>query len=147
VVGVARVRVYRLSGCMEYRAYLLSLCRVSFGMCLSHSLVNLRLRLHSCDVFILYRTPMEVLKSKLMINSPSPTTQPKQTPNKLWNFTNNRTLHLAKSILEREGWRGFMKGYWISLGVFAPYSFVYDSTPSLYFLLQCMLMGCIVWIV
>ncbi|KAJ3091070.1 hypothetical protein HK102_001796 [Quaeritorhiza haematococci] len=57
-------------------------------------------------------TPMEVLKNKLQVA-----------------VTNNTTtFQLAKSIYRNEGLRGFFRGYWLSLGVFIPYTVVYFVT-------------------
>ncbi|KAI9343756.1 mitochondrial carrier domain-containing protein [Zopfochytrium polystomum] len=61
----------------------------------------------------LFWTPMEVLKSKLQVGVTTPESQ------------NPSTLDLARRIWRTSGLLGFMRGYWITIGVFVPYSVTY----------------------
>ncbi|KAJ3116625.1 hypothetical protein HDU96_009180 [Phlyctochytrium bullatum] len=64
-------------------------------------------------------TPMEILKSKLQVRVDSqgnPTGVP------------TSALSLARDIYRNDGFRGFFKGYWISLAVFVPYTVIYFIT-------------------
>lgn len=53
------------------------------------------------------RTPMEVMKNKLQSGKALKT---------------KTAFSLARKIHEKEGYRGFFRGYWIGLAVFAPYT-------------------------
>ncbi|KAG0009561.1 hypothetical protein BGZ81_003313 [Podila clonocystis] len=73
----------------------------------------------------LFWTPMEVLKQKQQIETTGSRTasstsqlQPVRT----------KTLDLAKMIYRREGLAGFYRGYFITLGVFVPYSMLYFAS-------------------
>ncbi|KAI8617125.1 mitochondrial carrier domain-containing protein [Chytriomyces sp. MP71] len=55
-------------------------------------------------------TPMEVLKSKLQVDT---------------GVSAVETMGLARSIYREEGLRGFFRGYFVTLGVFIPQSVIY----------------------
>ncbi|KAJ3063444.1 hypothetical protein HDU98_000767 [Podochytrium sp. JEL0797] len=59
-------------------------------------------------------TPMEVMKSKLQVETAEVTT--------------NATVELAKKIYREEGMRGFFRGYFVTLSVFIPQTVIYFVT-------------------
>ncbi|KAG0258876.1 hypothetical protein BG011_003012 [Mortierella polycephala] len=101
----------------------------------------------------LFWTPMEVLKSKQQVES-MPLSQPSSSssasatgrktvsggprPSSSQHAQTNisrtvaaaptRTLDLVRRIYRQEGFLGFYRGYFITLGVFVPYSMIYFAT-------------------
>ncbi|KAG0244956.1 hypothetical protein BGX31_008307 [Mortierella sp. GBA43] len=74
----------------------------------------------------LFWTPMEVLKSKQQVENLS---RPKsKSAYAQWSRRPISTQQLAKKIFDREGLLGFYRGYFITLGVFVPYSMIYFAT-------------------
>ncbi|KAG0229480.1 hypothetical protein BGW42_001570 [Actinomortierella wolfii] len=85
----------------------------------------------------LFWTPMEVLKQKQQVQdmarhrldrcptSAGSASAPSPTPT---SFKPISTLQLAKRIYQHEGLLGFYRGYFITLGVFVPYSIIYFTT-------------------
>ncbi|KAJ3410302.1 hypothetical protein HDV05_003958 [Chytridiales sp. JEL 0842] len=66
----------------------------------------------------LFWTPMEVIKNKLQVGvgAEGVTTATSR---------NISTMGLVKDIYRNEGIRGFFRGYWLTLGVFVPYTVCY----------------------
>ncbi|ORZ16459.1 mitochondrial carrier domain-containing protein [Absidia repens] len=87
----------------------------------------------------IFFTPMEVIKNKLQsghdhypttfntgrthIDSSSNPLLPPMAGNMDGN--NNDTTKLIRMIYSKDGWKGFYKGYWISLMVFVPQTMIY----------------------
>ncbi|KAF9116603.1 hypothetical protein BGX27_001012 [Mortierella sp. AM989] len=87
----------------------------------------------------LFWTPMEVLKSKQQVEIVkliSPTTATASKPLNLAtaqaplpkSHAPISTMELAGKIYKQEGLIGFFRGYFITLGVFVPYSMIYFAT-------------------
>ncbi|KAJ3330574.1 hypothetical protein HDU76_005337 [Blyttiomyces sp. JEL0837] len=67
----------------------------------------------------LFWTPMEVIKSKLQVGVGANGNVATSTMS---------TVGLVRDILATQGVQGLFKGYWISLGVFVPYTVIYFVT-------------------
>ncbi|KAF9363739.1 hypothetical protein BGX34_003428 [Mortierella sp. NVP85] len=67
----------------------------------------------------LFWTPMEVLKSKQQVETLSAPASSRKPIS---------TRELARMIYRQEGVQGFYRGYFITLGVFVPYSMIYFAT-------------------
>ncbi|KAF9211006.1 hypothetical protein BGZ59_008648 [Podila verticillata] len=77
----------------------------------------------------LFWTPMEVLKQKQQIETGSRmTSSTLPAPAQLQQSVRTKTLDLAKMIYRQEGLAGFYRGYFITLGVFVPYSMLYFAS-------------------
>ncbi|KAG0044946.1 hypothetical protein BGZ83_009770 [Gryganskiella cystojenkinii] len=89
----------------------------------------------------LFWTPMEILKSKQQVENmsasthfatkiSSATTGSTSIPaaSSITTKTRTGTFALAKKIYRQEGLAGFYRGYFITLGVFVPYSMIYFAT-------------------
>ncbi|KAF9312787.1 hypothetical protein BG003_005945 [Podila horticola] len=74
----------------------------------------------------LFWTPMEVLKQRQQIETGPRTTSSSSTQQ--LQPTRTKTLDLAKMIYRQEGLAGFYRGYFITLGVFVPYSMLYFAS-------------------
>ncbi|KAG0084569.1 hypothetical protein BGZ93_008210 [Podila epicladia] len=75
----------------------------------------------------LFWTPMEVLKQKQQIETTGSRTV-SSTSAQQPQPVRTKTLDLAKMIYRREGLAGFYRGYFITLGVFVPYSMLYFAS-------------------
>ncbi|KAG0376764.1 hypothetical protein BGX24_007267 [Mortierella sp. AD032] len=84
----------------------------------------------------LFWTPMEILKSKQQVENMSPGVYStsagarKSVPSSfasktLPSLSPTSTWSLARQIYQHEGLLGFYRGYFITLGVFVPYSMIY----------------------
>jgi solute carrier family 25 S-adenosylmethionine transporter 26 len=62
-----------------------------------------------------HRTPMEVIKNKLQVGAGAEGLTTKAT-------SSLSTMGLVRDIFKKDGIPGFFRGYWISLGVFVPYT-------------------------
>ncbi|KAF9385115.1 hypothetical protein CPB97_005122 [Podila verticillata] len=77
----------------------------------------------------LFWTPMEVLKQKQQIETGSRmTSSTLAAPAQQQQSVRTKTLDLAKMIYRQEGLAGFYRGYFITLGVFVPYSMLYFAS-------------------
>ncbi|ORX99379.1 mitochondrial carrier [Basidiobolus meristosporus CBS 931.73] len=76
----------------------------------------------------LFWTPMEVMKNRLQVAERLKLVGRKYSPGVASELSGSDTARLARQIYSRDGLRGFYQGYWITLGVFVPYTVIYFVT-------------------